>query len=204
MRLAQQEQTGKWVVLYADQPIAIEGRMQFDARQDAVDLIAQRGMVVKPDGAIVRPVEPVLFIAPAEPVQAPAKLADNPEPEPVAETQEEPEPVEETAEPAEQDSRRKRGRPRVYSPEEAAQRRREQNRRYYHARREARKAEVAERSKEWWIEHPEKIEEYRNKSNEKRRARYHEDPEYRAKVAAYNREYQAKKRAEREAQAPKE
>jgi len=305
MRLAQQDSTGKWVVFYNDQPIAISGQTQFDSREDAVAQIATRGLSVKPDGEIYRPVEPVQFQAPepveAEPETAPAPEREDlcaicgeypshvehnhPEPEPVSsedlglkddftlpefeeavaktepdeilpydaehgfvtghlvepivieeddapawgagtETIEvefkdadpefiammanQPEPDAEVeaviakaekipADPEPEQPKGKRGRPRVYSPEEAAARRREQNRKYYHARKEARKAEVSERSKEWWETHPEKISEYREKANEKRRSRYADDPEYRAKVSAYNREYQAKKRAERQA-----
>lgn len=263
MRLAQNT-SGKWVVYYNDAPIAISGQTQFDSREEAVEQIATRGLLVKDYGEIYRPVEPVQFQAAepveAEPETAPAPVASeddapawaagteiidvgivqgsfavDPEIEddtPIgialsdagfSETVEvqfkdadpefiammtgqptKPDPVlEETIAAAEkipaepEEPKGKRGRPRTYTPEEAAERRRLQNRKYYHARKEARKAEVAERSKEWWETHPDKVTEYRTKANDKRRDRYKDDPEYRAKVAAYNRDYQARKRAER-------
>lgn len=309
MRLAQHEQTGKWVVYYNGSPIAISGQTQFETREDAIAQISTRGLKVKDDGEIYRPVEPVQFQAP-EPVEAPPAAAPAPviEPGPNEGTigfetpdhgivqgtlvgddapswadgtevigtaltsgdtevtlqievehvnpeflaavaalpaapdgakdkhivlEMDPEvteadvvplpPTDVSGVPAaveklkatldkaiaeEQEKipaaepeapKGKRGRPRTYTPEEAAERRREQNRKYYHARKEARKAQVAERSKEWWETHPDKVSEYREKANEKRRDRYKSDPEYREKVAAYNRDYQARKRAERAA-----
>jgi hypothetical protein len=239
MRLAQQDQTGKWAVFYNGQPIAISGHTQFETRDDAVSLIAQRGLVVKDDGDIFRPVAPVVFRAPepapivlrddapsfaagTEVIEEPDRITllmdptvteDDIEPLPPVDPQAVKEAVESlratirAAAEAEVEKipepSGKRGRPRTYTVEEAAERRREQNRKYYHERQERRRREVAERSREWWESHPEKVEEYREKANSKRRSRYQNDPEYRAKVAAYNREYQAKKRAEKAAEAAK-
>lgn len=217
MRLVYQDDEG-WVVVFDGQPVAIKGTTYFADRESAVAEISKRGMLVEDDGSIVKAPDPADPLEALEEALESTPLAVAPEvTEAESEVQVELEPeatpddvVDEleslSAEPAPQaedkpvdPAPRKRGRPAQFTPEEAKARRREQNRRYYRERQEARKREVAERSRQWWSEHPDKVREYRQKANEKRRERYVSDPEYRAKVAAANRAYQERRRAERAA-----
>lgn len=63
---------------------------------------------------------------------------------------------------------------------------------------EVRKREIAERSRKWWQENPEIVTGYRQRFNKSRRERYRTDPEFRAKVAATNKAYRERKKAEKE------
>jgi hypothetical protein len=210
MRLVFDEEHNAWTVVYNDRTVAIGGQTYFPLQDDALSQIWKRGLVVDDDGLIHKPqVEAPLFQAPVatetvpevvEPVSAELTFQEPGAPE---EPQETPKPpAEETSKPkrvrrAPGEPARPRGRPALFSPEEAKERRREQNRRYYHQRSEARKAEVSERSREWRQTNQDKIHEYRAKSNEDRRRRYQEDPEFRAKVAAANKRYQERRKAQR-------
>ena len=84
------------------------------------------------------------------------------------------------------------GRPRTYTPEEYAEHRREANKAYVKARREADPEAVAEEGRKYRASTPEKQKAYRAKSYAARKKRLQEDPEYRAKFNAYQREWRKK------------
>lgn len=194
MRLVHNE-SGTWSIHYNDKPLAIGGVTSFAARDEAVALITARGLAVDEDGSIFRPTEEAASQEPVE-AETPPPTPAVQEPTPAAPVREQP-----AAETQEEEQRRtgRRGRPRIYSPEEVAERRREQNRRYYQRRAAEKKEQDARRAKEWWEKNQDKVEVYRETANERRRRRYNEDPEYRARVIAMNKDYQARRRAERAA-----
>lgn len=166
MRLVELLDPWEWVIQHNEKTVALGGTTHFKNRESIVAELAARGFVVLDNGEIVRASE--------RPVDAPE--------------------VQEPIEDVKDAPRAKRGRPRTYSEEEAAERRRAQNREYYRARPAERKAEVRERSKEWWATHPEAVNQYRQTANERRRERYKTDLDYRARVDASNRAYQERKR----------
>lgn len=178
MRLVYLDEKSSWAIMFQGAPVAVGGTMYFEDREAAAAEISKRGLLLDEDGSISKPTAP------------PA-----PEPEKAPET------AAEASESPEQPVRRPRGRPRTFTPEEAAERRRAQNREYYRKRKEERKREVAERSKKWWQEHPDKVREYREKANARRRERYANDPEFRARVAASNRAYAERRRSNNQQEA---
>lgn len=93
------------------------------------------------------------------------------------------------------------GHPRVYSAEEAAQRRVESNARTQKQRNEdltdEQKVARSLRGKEYREAHPEQTEVLRKVSYNKKMDRYRTDPEYHARVNEYQRNYKAKKKADK-------
>ncbi len=92
----------------------------------------------------------------------------------------------------------KRGRPRIYSEEEAAERRRAQARQYAANRSEEQKAAARERAKRWRENNPDKVKSARQKSMEARAERYETDADYRAQFNEYQREYKRKQRGSKD------
>jgi len=89
------------------------------------------------------------------------------------------------------DEKRKPGRPRLYTPEEAAERRREANR----TRARQRRSEDPEYSrKQYAARTPEKNAEYRQTAYEKRKKRLQEDPEFREEWNRKQREYRKRRK----------
>lgn len=203
-------QAPHWVIEHDGQPVSIGNFTVFKNRLAAVVEIAKRGLIVTEDGLLVREALPVPSRGSGSPTQAqpqdpdvnPVLIPDVPAPDkPIPENppadppSADPPPADPQSVDNAGDKPVRQGRPPIYSPEEAKERRREQNRVYYHDRAARRKAEVAQRSRTWWEEHPDKVAQYRTKANAKRRARYNDDPDYRARVAAANRAYQERRRA---------
>lgn len=89
---------------------------------------------------------------------------------------------------------RGRGRPRLYTPEEAAERRRQKAKEYAAKRSEEQKAAARERARKWREEHPDKVKATREKSMQSRAQRYANDPEFRKQFNEYQREYKRTKR----------
>lgn len=210
MRLVFLEAKNAWGIMHGAQPVAIGGTTFFEEREAAVAEIAKRGLVVLADGQILRPeevpapepdplVEEIL-----EEFSPDVPTAEAPAPQPP--TQEQGDVIDEidgliesttteTDVPAEETAPKRAGRPRQYTPEEAKERHRERNRAYYHRSKEARKEENSRRAKQWWAEHPDKVKEYRERANARRRERYAKDAEFRKRVAESNRAYKERQRA---------
>ena len=92
------------------------------------------------------------------------------------------------------DEKRKPGRPRIYTPEEAADRRRAQNR----ERARQRRAEDPEYSKkQYQARSEEKNAEYRKRAYLKRKERLQNDPAYKDEWNRKQREYRAKRAQEK-------
>lgn len=210
MRLVFVDAHNAWGIIHGAQPVAIGGTTYFAERETAVSEIAKRGLVVLDDGQIVRPEaapsppsdpvvdEMVAEFAPSD-EETSEDVVDEIENLTIARTADDSQAVEATrTTPIRQDDEapRPKGRPRQFTPEEIKERRREQNRRYYHRTKEARKSETAQRAKDWWESHPDKVREYRERANAKRRERYANDPDFRARVAAANKAYQERRRTE--------
>lgn len=204
MRLVFLTANNAWVILFGEQTVAIGGATFFTEREDAVREIESRGLVVLKDGSIVKKED-----AP-QPTEEPVESGDDlpPTEEPVESGDDLPEedPVDtierELSRDKEQPEQPKhRGRPAIWSPEEAKERKREQNRLSAERRSEERKREVSERSAQWLRDNPDRAAQYRERFNEKRRNRYNTDPAFRDRVAESNRRYQEKRRAQKAAEA---
>lgn len=90
--------------------------------------------------------------------------------------------------------KRKPGRPRIYTPEEALERRRAQNR----ERARKRRAEDPEYSRRQYAARtPEKNAEYRQRAYQKRKQRLQTDPNYREAWNCKQREYRAKRKRDK-------
>jgi hypothetical protein len=220
MRLVYREEDQHWVILHGGQPVAIGGTTFFASREAVEAEISKRGLVVAEDGSLIRadqvPVLPTQNAAPVVEHDTAPQVAQE-APEPVVEAPTVAEVIEDSLadligpldpqEPSTAVDKPKKAKKaaapttRAEAAEAAKAKRREQNRRYYLRRKEREAEKVKEKHREWWESNPEKVRTYRERYNERRRQRYANDPEYRAKVAAANRRYQTARRTE---EAPEE
>lgn len=200
-------------------PVTVEGTEYFTDKRLLTTAVEKRGMYIWVDGSI-EPTPEVLVVPPAKsidddafeaaapkdssgapPTQDPPVDPDadkdrpKPSPKPTAPGNKKRAPAKKKTAPTTEPARG-RGRPRIYTPEEAAQRRREKSREYASNRSDEQKAAARERARKWREEHPEEVKAAREKSMAKRAERYEKDPTYRAKFNEYQREY---KRSQRKA-----
>lgn len=207
------EHDDHWVLEHQGKHETFQGIVYWDDRSELVSAIENRGFFVWSDGSIKREAEQ------QKPDDDPSKYdtpdlphEDHPKPTtPDSPSDEKPKPKkvdsrgiskraakanrERAAKAAPKTDAPRRGRPPIFTPEEAAERRRAKNREYSAKRTEAQREAARERARKWREENPDKVKAARKKSMEARAERYDNDPEYRARFNQYQRDYKRAQRA---------
>lgn len=204
------EQDDQWVLEHEGQNLRVEGTTYWDDRSKLVDVVLGRGLFVWADGSVEKTAEPDSDPSKYDTPDLPHE--DHPKPttpdSPTEEAAPAKKPVSKRATKANKERAAKktkaaapaadkprRGRPPLYTPEEAAERRRQKNREYSARRTEEQRAAARERARKWREENPDKVKATREKSMQSRADRYANDPEYRQRFNEYQREYKRARRA---------
>lgn len=193
-------------------PMKIEGTGYFPDKAVLVSAIEKRKLYIWSDGSIERRPEPgsqaalddeAAFEAAAPKDSSGAPPTEDPPVDPDAD-KDRPKPSPKPTAPGNKKSRAKkpaeepkrgRGRPRIYTKEEAEERRRQKAKEYAANRSEEQKAAARERARKWREENPDKVKAARDRSMQNRAKRYKEDPKFREQFNEYQREYKRAKRS---------
>lgn len=201
MQLVQKD--GGWSILHDGEAVAIDGRTQYDERDDLEAQIERRGLFIHSDDTLHHtPDIPELNGGTPEPTYTPppAPATEDPPVDPNADPDDpDPNPTVPTKEPDSENNPvpRKRGRPPKsqgkLSEEEKRQARAAYAKKYRSQmtdeQRERAKERAKERQKRWRDAHPDQAAKYARQSSVRRKERYNEDEEFRLGYREKQKEY---------------